>query len=548
MKSKHPAEYKICQEETNEDINEKNKKKQGSKKTQSTLPGILAKSTKYEANGPRQTSLDNALLEMVATDMQPSSIVDDKGFGKFVRLLDSRYQLPSRRTLMRRLPGKYDEVKIRVKNQLNSSSHVCLTTDIWTSRTTQGYLTVTCHFINTSWKMQSFVLETFNLCASHTAENIAATLKRVADEWNITEKIVALVTDNAANVVAAARILGWKHIPCFAHTLNLIVQAAISADTPLAHLKKKCKDIVTFFHHSAKATDKLREIQKQLGIPEAKLMQEVETRWNSTFYMFKRIIEQQEAVTTTLCLQGKNELCLSLVDIEEIKHAVKVLQPFETATTEMSAENYVSISKIIPIARSLQQLTGNDASHGVNKELVAQMRQRFVNMEGNVSLAKSTLLDPRFKKLAFLNSAASRTSAESLVQDMHMAALEAHDAEAEDVPTPLPKTTDELWQAFDSRVADRANTRQGMNESLFEVRQYFEEPVISREKDPLEWWHENSKHYPGLAKLALKYLCITASSVPSERLFSKAGELVSHRRSCLKPKNVDMLLFLNQNI
>ena len=170
------------------------------------------------------------------------------------------------------------------------------------------------------------------------------------------------------------------------------------------------------------------------------------------------------------------------------------------------------------------------------------MCQRFVNMEENGVLAKSTLLDPRFKKLAFLNNGASRTSAESLVHEM--ASLES---QAEDVPTPLPKG-DVLWQAFDARVADRANAMQGMNDKLFESRQYFEEHVIPREEDPLEWWCANSKHYPSLAKLVLKYLCITATSVPSERLFSKAGELVPHRRSCLKPKNVDMFLFLNQNM
>ena len=96
------------------------------------------------------------------------------------------------------------------------------------------------------------------------------------------------------------------------HSL-LIVQVGISADTLLAPLKKKCKDIVSFFHHSAKATDKLREVQKQLGISEGKLIQEVDTRWNSTLYMFQRIIEQQQAVTTTLCLQGRNELCLSMM-------------------------------------------------------------------------------------------------------------------------------------------------------------------------------------------------------------------------------------------
>ena len=76
-------------------------------------------------------------------------------------------------------------------------------------------MTVTCHFIDESWQLKTFVLETFHLSISHTAENIAAELIRIAKEWEISEKVVALVTDNAANAVAAARITGWTHIPCF---------------------------------------------------------------------------------------------------------------------------------------------------------------------------------------------------------------------------------------------------------------------------------------------------------------------------------------------
>ena len=81
-----------------------------------------------------------------------------------------------------------------------------------------------------------------------------------------------------------------------------------------------------------------------------------------------------------------------------------------------------------------------------------------------------------------------------------------------------------------------------------EKQQYLQHKNIDRHEDPLDWWKENSSHLPHLQMLARKYLCIPGTSVPSERVFSKAGEIVQARRSNLKPKNVDMILFLNKNL
>lgn len=76
----------------------------------------------------------------------------------------------------------------------------------------------------------------------------------VTDNWGITEKVVCVVTDNANNIVAAVRL---KHLPCFAHTLNLDVQDSLKADPELAEIQKKISGIVSYFHHSSKSTDKL---------------------------------------------------------------------------------------------------------------------------------------------------------------------------------------------------------------------------------------------------------------------------------------------------
>ena len=59
----------------------------------------------------------------------------------------------------------------------------------------------------------------------------------------------------------------------------------------------------------------------------------------------------------------------------------------------------------------------------------------------------------------------------------------------------------------------------------------------------LEWWSHNSLHFLNLAKHAKKYLCVPATSVPAEQVFSIAGEVISNKQSSLKPENVDMLIF-----
>ena len=64
---------------------------------------------------------------------------------------------------------------------------------------------------------------THRVTGSHNAVKIASELQSIASKWKITEKISCIVTDNAVNMVAAVRATPWKHIPCMAHVLNLIV-------------------------------------------------------------------------------------------------------------------------------------------------------------------------------------------------------------------------------------------------------------------------------------------------------------------------------------
>ncbi|RXM27538.1 Zinc finger BED domain-containing protein 4, partial [Acipenser ruthenus] len=167
----------------------------------------------------------------------------------------------------------------------------------------------------------------------------------------------------------------------------------------------KCA-IVGFFHHSSEAAEKLIEIQNQLKMPEHKLIQSVKTRWHFIFYMLDRIAEQQQDIITSLCLLGKNTLCLSEEELAQIRSISNVLKPFEEATREVSAENYVSISKVIPLVTLLQKTTSNTEQQGnpLAVHLSRQCKRSFQNIEHNYTLTASTLLDIRFEIVVLSDS------------------------------------------------------------------------------------------------------------------------------------------------
>ncbi|XP_067305981.1 E3 SUMO-protein ligase ZBED1-like [Pseudorasbora parva] len=446
---------------------------------------------------------------------------------------------------------------------------------MWTSRSTEAYLTVTCHVID-NWQMQEFVLETCHFSAQHTSDNISEELKRIAEEWGITQKVLAVVTDNGANMVSAVHKAWWKHYPCFAHTLNLVVKDAIKASPEISHLLEKCRNIVSFFHHSTKATEKLKQLQKKLKVAEHKLIISVETRWNSAFYMLERLHEQMDPVTTALCLLKKSDLCFTNEEQSVVHLTIEALKPFEEATREVSAEKNISVSKIIPLVTLLLKATAVSERQGSSfaTELAQQCQRRFRGVETIHSLCASTFLDIRFKHLAFRDKDHVEVVKKRLLsemQDVRLATSDLAAAPPEATSTSFPgsvsgptascassvtppltprtasATAGGIWEDFDSQVLS-AQQQSGSSGSIIEMRRYAEEKVIPRNQDPLVWWRNHEQTFPSLSKLAKKYLGITASSVPSERIFSKAGELISQRRNRLKGKNVNMLLFLNKNI
>lgn len=107
---------------------------------------------------------------------------------------------------------------------------------------------------------------------------------------------------------------------------------------------------------------------------------------------------------------------------------------------------------------------------------------------------------------------------------------------------PSKKTAleDLLGGTFDKPVA------QHISQIDAEMNKYRAETSIPLNSCPLKWWKENARLYPLLSSIAKAYLSTPATSVPSERVFSSAGDIVNVQRSQLLPENVDMLIFLKK--
>ena len=300
--------------------------------------------TPYTDDNSRNQKIDKLILNLIVTDFQPFSIVEDKDFTQLMKYLDPKYVLPSTKTLKKLLTEKYEKQKEEVKKELHDVDHVCVTTDTWTSINNDSFFTITCHFISPNFEMKSYTIDTVKMTIRHTAAAISGYLDRAFGEWDVQNKIVAVVTDNAANMIAGVKQLQKPtlSISYFAHTLNLVVKKSLNAIGDMRILREKCRRMVTYFRQSSLAKDKLTEVQNILGLPNHKLKMEVDTRWNSTYEMLNRLNEQQQTIVLALSSLKINFDKLLDVEWEAIAKILHILKPFLFATEEVSAEKRVT--------------------------------------------------------------------------------------------------------------------------------------------------------------------------------------------------------------
>uniref|UniRef100_A0A8C4S0T5 HAT C-terminal dimerisation domain-containing protein n=1 Tax=Erpetoichthys calabaricus TaxID=27687 RepID=A0A8C4S0T5_ERPCA len=417
----------------------------------------------------------------------------------------------------------------------------------------------------------SFTNYTIN--ESHTAAHIQENIQSVALEWQLTTTDLVIVTDNAANMLAAAQLGNFQHVKCFAHTINLAAQRALK----LNRLLKKRHQCNTYCKQCNVAMHK----QKLLELAPHKLTTDVATRWNSALDMIDRFLEQQPAICAAL-LSAEVRKCgagictLDETDVANAEEVAAALKPLKEATNIMSEEATPTLSVIAPLHAQLLHETkagfcGETALVREIKQVIHEdLAKRYTSVTDKNMLHISSSLDPRFKTLPFLSQDEQKDIHSKVIAEarkirdiyLNMLTYKIRDGVKRDIeldipnevlddegpPVPKKRNTSLLNLLGKTFTNVRDVSKSAGTRAEEEMKKYLETPSLSLSEDPLTWWRSQETVFPLLAKLAKCYLCIPGISVAAERVFSTAGDIVTAQRSMLTPEHVDQLLFLQKNM
>jgi hypothetical protein len=240
--------------------------------------------------------------------------------------------------------------------------------------------------------------------------------------------------------------------------------------------------------------------------------------------------------------------------LEGQKYVTISLVPYAISEVRKYLVNFIATCTLVPV-RALAQLMltkfttnfGTGADHTVFTENDTRgHRQRQKGLPRKVLL--SAALDPRIKPLHGIYPGDQERIWEKVLLQMREAAGQPDPAPMVEEINVAPVVLDFFGglaapPIVPVVVEDDDLIRQEL------TRYRAAEPMVPRENDqwndPLVWWRVNHHTYPNLAKLARKYLCIPATSAPSERVFSQAGLTIANARARLLPDHAEDLIFLH---
>ncbi|CAL5202787.1 unnamed protein product [Lathyrus oleraceus] len=329
----------------------------------------------------KKVSRSMCATAIIAHDL-PYKFVEFQKIRDWMKYLNPDFSPISRNTAKADVDEIFKTEKEALKKELaNIPSRISLTSDMWTTYTSEGYICLTAHYVDSNWNLKKdFSLTLDNVSANDVMQ---AHLKRqlVLQNWLLSEG-------------------EFFHVRCSAHVLNLIVQEGLKV---IGDALEKIRESVKYVKGSEGRMKKFKECIELIGGIEtsAGLSYDVSTRWNSTYLMLQSALKYRR-VFASLSFHDENyKVFPSKEDWKRGDKICTFLLSFYETTNLISGTSYPTSNLYFLQIWKIQCVLM--ASIKDEDTLIRDMAERMMIKfekywsDYSVVLALGAVLDPRIK-------------------------------------------------------------------------------------------------------------------------------------------------------
>nr|KAJ0219000.1 hypothetical protein LSAT_V11C300104890 [Lactuca sativa] len=321
-----------------------------------------------------QERLRELLIEAIIRHDLPFSFVEYQGIRNICKYLEPNSSHIYRNTAKADIKKLHASHCVRLRGELlKCPSRICLTSDAWTSIVTDGYLSLTAHYVDSKWVLQKRILNFSEFPPPHTGVAIAEKLSSLIKSWGIERKLFSITLDNASSNDVCVGLLKNQF-----RLMNSLVY-----DDGLKQIDvavEKVRECVKYVKGSSARKTRFSQCCSQNLLDTRKaLMQDVPTRWNSTYMMLSCALYYRLAFSHLSLSDSNFQDCPSSDEWERVEKMCSFLKVFYDATLQFSGSLYPTSNLYFPqiFGIHLKLVEEKKSPDEYMKKIVTQMWNKF---------------------------------------------------------------------------------------------------------------------------------------------------------------------------